>query len=83
MNLDKAAAGTQTLTWDGKTDSGERATSGVYKFEVNATDSAGHPIEANQTVSGVVSGVFYENGFPELMVGTTRVPLSNISSISQ
>jgi len=83
MNLDKAAAGTQTLTWDGKTDSGERATSGVYKFEVNATDSAGNPIEANQTVSGLVSGVFYENGFPELMVGTTRVPLSNISSISQ
>lgn len=76
-------AGPQTITWDGKTDSGERATGGMYRFEVAAKDKSGNPIDADQSVSGVVSGVSYENGAPELVVGTTRVPLSNISSITQ
>lgn len=83
MELEKRSAGVQTLTWDGKTDSGERATNGMYKFEIDAKDKNGVAIEADQSVSGVVTGVEYANGAPELVIGTTRVPLSQISSISQ
>lgn len=83
MELDKKSAGVQTLTWDGKTDSGERATNGVYKFEIDAKDKNGVAIEADQTVSGIVTGVDYDNGAPQLVIGTARVPLSQISSISQ
>jgi hypothetical protein len=35
------------------------------------------------TVSGVVNGVSYENGYPEVVLGTTSVPLSNVTSIRQ
>lgn len=36
MNLGAQQAGTLPLTWDGKTDKGENAADGVYKFEVTA-----------------------------------------------
>ena len=33
--------------------------------------------------TGIVTGVDYDNGAPELAIGKTRVPLTNITSISQ
>jgi flagellar basal-body rod modification protein FlgD len=36
MNLGAQKEGTLALTWDGKTDKGETAANGVYKFEVSA-----------------------------------------------
>lgn len=75
--------GAQTVTWDGLTDAKERAPAGKYQVEVVAVDKAGNPVEADMKVEGLVSGVSYENGYPEVIVGTTRVPLSNVTSIKQ
>lgn len=75
--------GAQTVTWDGLTDGKERAPAGQYQLEVVAVDKAGNPVEADMKVEGLVSGVSYENGYPEVIVGTTRVPLSNVTSIRQ
>jgi flagellar basal-body rod modification protein FlgD len=83
INQDNVAAGNQPIKWDGTTDSGERAQSGMYTFQVSAKDSQGVAIDTDQSVSGIVTGVYYENGAPELEVGGTRVPLSNLTSISQ
>jgi len=83
MQLDNKSAGVLQLSWDGKSDSGERLVNGTYKFEVSAKDKNGVAIEADQTVSGIVTGVDYDNGAPQLVIGTTRVPLSQVSSISQ
>ncbi|MDB4975575.1 MAG: flgD [Myxococcaceae bacterium] len=81
--LASLAAGPQAIKWDGKTTDGSRAPEGTYTFAVTATNKAGNPIAADMTVSGVVSGVYYDNGYPELAVGSARVPLTNINSISQ
>jgi flagellar basal-body rod modification protein FlgD len=83
FELDKTGAGNQIISWDGKTSSGERAASGTYKFAVDAKDKDGQVVGTDMTVSGIVSAVSYENGTPELIVGTTRVPLSNVTSIAQ
>lgn len=83
FDLDKTGAGTQPINWDGTTDGGERATAGQYTFQVAAKDKNGSPIGTDMTVQGIVTGVFYENGYPELVVGSTRVPLKNVTSISQ
>lgn len=83
FDLTKTGAGAQAINWDGTTDSGERAAAGNYTFQVAAKDKNGTPIEADMSVQGIVTGVFYENGFPELVVGTTRIPLTNLTSISQ
>lgn len=75
--------GAQTVTWDGLTDGKERAPAGTYQIEVVAEDKAGNPIEADMKVAGMVSGISYENGYPEVILGTTHVPLSNVTSIKQ
>ncbi|HEY6880423.1 MAG TPA: FlgD immunoglobulin-like domain containing protein [Polyangiales bacterium] len=83
FDLTKKGAGMQPIEWDGATDSGERAAAGNYTFQVAAKDANGTPIETDMSIQGIVSGVFYENGYPELVVGTSRVPLTNLTSISQ
>lgn len=83
FDLTTKTAGQQTVTWDGLTDSTERAPAGQYRIDVAAKDKAGNPVQADMTVSGVVNGVSYENGYPEVVLGTTRVPLTNVTSIRQ
>jgi len=83
FDLDKTGAGVQPIKWDGTTDAGERATAGAYTFQVAAKDKNGTAMESDMSVQGIVTGVFYENGYPELVIGTTRVPLTNVTSISQ
>lgn len=83
MSIDNMKAGTQEIQWNGLTDGGERAPEGTYKFQVDARDKNNVPIDASMDVGGIVTGVSYENGFPEVLVGTTRVPLSSVTSISQ
>jgi len=76
-------AGPQVITWDGLLDTKERAAAGKYRIEVDAKDKSGNPVQADMNVSGIVTGVSYDNGYPEVMVGTTNVPLSNVTSIRQ
>jgi flagellar basal-body rod modification protein FlgD len=83
LDLGELKAGTQKIEWNGREDSDERAAAGMYTFQVNAKDSNGNPIGTDMSVSGLVRGVYYENGAPELDVGGTRVPLSNLTSVSQ
>jgi len=81
--LTKLTAGPQTFSWDGIDTVGARAPAGTYTFSVAATDEAGNAVAADMSVSGIVTGVDYDNGSPELVIGSTRVPLSNITTISQ
>jgi flagellar basal-body rod modification protein FlgD len=78
-----AAGKLSEFEWDGKTNTGERAAAGTYTFEVDAKDGKGNPVESSMMVSGIVSGVSYEHGYPELVLGTTRVRLSSVKSIGQ
>jgi flagellar basal-body rod modification protein FlgD len=77
-----ATPGTHAFSWDGKLDSGERAPTGKYSMEVTAKNSSGASIPADAKVSGVVTAVSYERGFPELLVGNTSVALANVTKIS-
>ncbi len=83
FDLTNKTAGSQVITWDGMMDNEQRATAGTYTVEVDAKDKAGNPVAADMTVSGIVTGVSYDDGPPELIVGNTRLPLSKVSSISQ
>jgi flagellar basal-body rod modification protein FlgD len=42
---------------------------------VNATDASGNP------VTGAVTGVSFDNGTPQLVVGTTTISLSDVKTI--
>jgi flagellar basal-body rod modification protein FlgD len=75
--------GPQALKWDGTTDAGARAPSGMYSFEITAKAAGGRPVVATTKVSGLVTSVTYENGTPEVVVGTSHVPLGDVTTISQ
>jgi flagellar basal-body rod modification protein FlgD len=83
FDLDSTNAGPQTISWDGSTTTGDRATAGTYTFSVDAKDKNNTPVDTDMSVTGIVTGVDYDTGTPELVVGNTRVPLTNITSITQ
>ncbi|MDB4989884.1 MAG: flagellar hook capping protein [Myxococcaceae bacterium] len=83
FTLPSLNAGPQALSWDGTDTVGQRAPAGTYTFSVDAKNSSGQPVATDMTVSGIVTGVDYDSGTPELAIGKARIPLTNITTISQ
>ena len=83
FDLTNTKAGPQQIAWDGRGNDNMRAPEGTYTVRVAATDENQNPIDADMSVSGTVTSVSYENGYPELVLGTIRVPLSGVTSIGQ
>ena len=47
-------------------------------------DDRGDPVNVSQDVTGVVVGVTFENGYPEVILGSgARAPISDLISVSQ
>jgi flagellar basal-body rod modification protein FlgD len=76
-----AMSGTQTLTWDGCNDSGVAQSPGTYTVKVTATDISGNPVSVTQQSSGLITGVTFQNGITQLMIGNTPISLSDVTSI--
>jgi flagellar basal-body rod modification protein FlgD len=74
--------GVQVQLWDGKSDSGIMQPAGAYQLSVAAVDNAGVPVGARTEVKGVVSGVAFDNGQPELIIGAARVRLGDVAQVS-
>ncbi len=71
-------AGVHTYEWDGKLEDGSTMPPGTYTFEVRATKE-GEPVEGISTWSiGQVSGISYESGAPQLVIGDARVSPADI-----
>jgi len=77
----ETATGEMPIEWDGNTDSGNRAPAGRYTVVVEAKDVNGRPVDVSTEVSGVVSSISYEHGYPELVVGDRHIALGNVTSI--
>jgi flagellar basal-body rod modification protein FlgD len=77
------AAGTSNVTWDGLNDSGVAQLPGTYTIKVSATDISGNPVTVTQQSRGRITGVTFENGGTELMIGNTTISLSNVSEIQE
>jgi flagellar basal-body rod modification protein FlgD len=74
--------GVQVQLWDGKNDSGLPLPAGSYQLAVSAVDGAGAPVGARTEVKGTVTGVAFDAGQPELLVGATRVKLGDVAQVS-
>jgi flagellar basal-body rod modification protein FlgD len=73
--------GSHQITWPGTDTDGNPLRAGVYDVEVSASDADGNPVGASAVVAGIVTGVTFENGYPELLVGDLRVQPAQILSI--
>lgn len=78
----ETGAGAHVLVWDGRLAGGTLAPDGVYTIKVTALDRTGSAIQASTLVSGLVSGIENANGEQQLIIGSQRLRLSDIRSVS-
>ena len=76
-------AGNQTLTWDGLNDSGVAQSPGTYGVSVSATDLSGNAVSVTQQARGRITGVSFQNGTTQLMIGNTTISLSDIVELQE
>ncbi len=73
--------GTGTIPWSGKDPNGNPLPPGNYKVEITATDAGGQPVAASALSHGACTGLPFENGYAELLIGDRRVLPADIVSI--
>ena len=74
-------AGNQHIAWDGLTNSGVKAPSGGYEFEVVARDAKNRPVHASPLRTGIVTGVVFSENKPKLEVNGEKIDLSDITHV--
>jgi len=75
-------AGTHAVAWDGKDASGNRLAAGTYKLEVTAKDADGQTVAADNELTGTVTGVAFDSGSAELVLGSVRVKPADVIEIT-
>ena len=83
VELGSKGAGNHQFSWDGRDDEGNVLPSGMYRVEVMASDASGLSIESSTNVRGVVHGVTFDRGYPELLVGNSRIQPADIIEVKQ
>lgn len=82
IDLGPKPAGALTVPWDGRDESGNMAPKGTYTIEVQGTGPNGEAVNVTQDVTGVVTKVSYEKGYPELTLDSgATVPISDLVSV--
>jgi flagellar basal-body rod modification protein FlgD len=76
--------GSQSLVWDGTTSTGTKAPDdGDYTINVSAKDAAGQAVSVKSEIAGTVDSVDMSDTTPVLLVGSSKVPLDKVRSISR
>jgi len=83
IDTSSVQAGDNSLYWNGQNEQGLDMPSGRYKIKINAIDKDGNSIATIPRMTGKVTGVTYENGYPELIIGGDTYGLGKIISISE
>jgi flagellar basal-body rod modification protein FlgD len=75
-------AGNHTFTWDGTTTNGTQASDGLYTLVVTPTATDGTSITASIASKASVSGVDLSGSTPQLVIGSSEVPLTSASLVT-
>ena len=83
QTLSKQDKGDHQWSWDGKNKDGSPMKAGTYTVSVEAKDQSGNAVKGFTVTTGHVDGISYENGYPELMLGTHKISLSDIIKVME
>ena len=75
-------AGTHAFTWDGIKANGDAASDGLYTLVVSATGSDGKAITTSVASKATVSGVDLSGSAPQLVIGSSEVPLTSATLVT-
>jgi flagellar basal-body rod modification protein FlgD len=73
--------GSGSIAWPGTDADGNALPPGEYTVSVTAKDAQGQSVDVSPLVRGVITGVSFENGYAELLVGSTRIQPADILSV--
>jgi flagellar basal-body rod modification protein FlgD len=76
-------AGEQAINWNGKDANGTTVADGTYSFTVMAMNKDGSTVGSTSYTTGVVTGVDYQSGDPQLMINNQEVPLSSVIRLEE
>jgi flagellar basal-body rod modification protein FlgD len=77
----EATAGSHSVPWNGRDQSGQALPDGLYRVEVAASDAAGEAVPVQTSLRGIVDGVEIDGDRLMLSVGGTLVPADALSAI--
>lgn len=84
MELGARPGGPLSIQWDGRDANGQPAPRGSYQLTVAATTADGRSIDVTQDVTGTVTRVSFERGYPELLLDTgAAAPISDLVSVAE
>ena len=81
ITLGSQDAGNGYYVWDGTDKHGKAVDAGSYEINVEAVDIEGGNVEALEMIVGRVTGISYENGYAELLIGDRRISLGDIVEV--
>ncbi|MBD8891335.1 flagellar hook assembly protein FlgD [Roseibium litorale] len=77
------AKGSNTYYWDGISNSGTNSDDGAYTITFKMKDKQGQSEPVSTEISGVVDEVDLSSGDAILKIGTLRVPVSSVLTVSR
>jgi flagellar basal-body rod modification protein FlgD len=83
LQVNGAQAGQLSMPWDGHDDKGNVLPPGTYSVKMTAADTGGKSVPVDAQGVGLVTGVSFSKGYPELQVGGATLTLSDIVSVTQ
>lgn len=81
VELNGQMSGDHSFKWDGKDNSGNELSEGVYQFSVAAEDGNGNNVDALTFISGVINSIRYNNGNAMLLLGDVEINMSDVFEI--
>jgi flagellar basal-body rod modification protein FlgD len=75
-------AGTHSFAWDGKNTNGDVQNDGLYTLVVTSTATNGTAIKSSIASKAAVSGVDLSGSSPQLVIGSSEVPLSSVTLVT-
>lgn len=82
MELGAHQAGPLAVRWDGRDDQGQSVARGSYSVAVTATTEDERAVTVTHDVSGTVTRVSYDQGYPQLTLDSgASAPISDLVSV--
>jgi flagellar basal-body rod modification protein FlgD len=79
--LGASSSGDNSISWDGRDNSGALLPAGAYKFAISAVSASGTAVTATTYTTGKVDGVNLSGTTPQLTIGANSVALSDVISM--
>ncbi|MFN3533794.1 MAG: flagellar hook assembly protein FlgD, partial [Desulfatiglandales bacterium] len=83
LSTSNAAKGFNTVTWDGKTESGQTVPAGTYYFAVSGILEDKSTIAGQPCAKGKIEEVKYKSGRPYFSVGGREIAMDQVVKIME